>query len=150
MHACRQHCGGGGFGGVRLIAHAQISQQLFGVGQGIHQVADRRALITADIAHARFEQRLGDGEDALAGKLLTLTEFEVFDFALEGSFSHAISLQNSCLRTLASIFCKVARKARRSSAAMPRNMRSCAAIICGQSRPKAARPAGVSRMRTTR
>src|SRR6185437_838212 len=55
-----------------------------------HEMGDRRALIAADIAHARLKQRLGDGEYALALENLALSLAQKRDFAGEGSF-HAAS-----------------------------------------------------------
>ncbi len=40
-----------------------------GVGQHVHQVGNRRALVAGDIADAVFQQRLGDRQDALAAEL---------------------------------------------------------------------------------
>ena len=45
---------------------AELGHDVLGVDQHVEQVRHRRALIAADIAHARLQQRLGDGEDALA------------------------------------------------------------------------------------
>ncbi len=48
--------------------HAEVSEQIFSIHHDVEQVRNRRALIAADIAHARLQQRLGDGEDTLAAK----------------------------------------------------------------------------------
>jgi hypothetical protein len=53
---------------------------------------DRRALVAADIGDARLQQCLGNGENALAAELLAVAEFEILDFAFEGSLCHG-SLQ---------------------------------------------------------
>ena len=45
----------------------QLAQNILRVGQDVHQMADRRALVAADIADAALQQGLGDGEDAFAG-----------------------------------------------------------------------------------
>ena len=46
-------------------------------------MADRRALIAADIADAGFQQRLGQRQDAFAGEGLAFSEPQMFDFRLE-------------------------------------------------------------------
>src|ERR1700733_12420081 len=51
---------------------------------------DRRALISPHIAHARLQQRLGDGDDALAAEGLAGAEPERFDLVLEGTFHDSI------------------------------------------------------------
>jgi hypothetical protein len=43
-------------------------------------------LIAADVRDARLQQRLGDGENALAMKGLALAEVEERDFLLERTF----------------------------------------------------------------
>jgi hypothetical protein len=40
---------------------AEFEHQLVRIGEHVHQVADRRPLIAADIGDARLQQRLGDG-----------------------------------------------------------------------------------------
>ena len=72
----------------RLEVHAQLGQDVLRVGQHVHQVRDRRALVAADIAHARLQQRLGDGEDALAAEFLARAEAQVLHLAREGPFRH--------------------------------------------------------------
>jgi phage protein U len=42
--------------------------------QHVEQMRHRRALIAADIGHAGLQQRLGDGEDALAVEGLAVAE----------------------------------------------------------------------------
>ena len=70
MHRSRQHRGSRRLVRVGFKAHAQFAQKLFGISQHIHQMADWRALIAAHIAHAVFQQGLGDGQDAFAGKCI--------------------------------------------------------------------------------
>ncbi len=81
-----EHGGGGGFVGAGLDVHAEIGQQIFGIHHDVEQVRDRRALIAADIADARLQQRLGDGEDALAAKRLAGAEPQRIHFFLERAF----------------------------------------------------------------
>ena len=45
-------------------------QDVVGVRQHVHQVRDRRALIAGDVGDAGLQQRLGDGENALAAEFL--------------------------------------------------------------------------------
>ena len=65
---------------------AEFAQQVFGLQQDIEQVADRRALVAADVGHARLQQRLGDREYALAAKLLAVPEPQAGDLFAEGNF----------------------------------------------------------------
>ena len=60
--------------------HAEFAQNTLSVREHVHQMADRRALIAADITDAALQQRLGDGEDALASKLLAGAEPQLLDF----------------------------------------------------------------------
>lgn len=68
MHAGGQHRGGGSFGCVGLKPHTQFAQQPLRIGQHIHQMTNRRALITANIADAVFQQSFGQRQNTLAGK----------------------------------------------------------------------------------
>ena len=63
-------------------------QQPLRIGQHVHEMRDRRALIAADIADAGLQQRLGDREDALAAEFLSRAEAQLADFVREGSFGH--------------------------------------------------------------
>ena len=88
VHRSRQHGGRRRFRGARLEMHAELAQNVLRVGQHVHQMADRRALVAADIADAALQQRLGDGEDAFAGKFLAGAEPQLFDFLDKGPFGH--------------------------------------------------------------
>ena len=66
--------------------HAEIGQQILGIHHDVEQMRDRRALVAADIADARLQQRLGDGEDALAAKGLAGAEPQRIHFFLERAF----------------------------------------------------------------
>ena len=57
-----------------------------GVDQHVEQMRDRRALVAADIGHARLQQRLGDREDAFAAEGLAVAELERLHFLLERAF----------------------------------------------------------------
>ena len=68
--------------------HAELAENVLRIGQHVHQMRDRRALIAADIADAGLQQRLGDGENAFAAEFLAVAELEVLDLAGERAFSH--------------------------------------------------------------
>src|SRR5690606_29291921 len=57
-------------------------------GQHVHEVRDRRPLVAGDIADPALEQRLGDGEDALAAEFLARPDLELLYFLGEGAFGH--------------------------------------------------------------
>ncbi len=65
---------------------AELIKYGFCIGQHIHQMGNRRALIAADIGHAGLKQRLGDGEDTLAVKCLALAETQQLHLFSEGPF----------------------------------------------------------------
>ena len=81
-----QHGGGRRLVGAGLQMHAEVADDVLGVDQHVEQVRDRRALIAADIAHARLQQGLGHREDALAPKGLAVAELERLHLFLEGAF----------------------------------------------------------------
>ena len=85
-----EHGRGGGLVGAGLDMHAEIGQQILGVDHDVEQMRHRRALVAADIAHARLQQRLGDGEDAFAAKRLAVAEPQRIHFFLERPFHQAI------------------------------------------------------------
>ena len=67
---------------------AEFGQDVGGVGQHVHQVGDRGALVAGDIADAVFQQRLGDRQDALAAEFGAGAEAELLNFFGEGTFGH--------------------------------------------------------------
>ena len=67
---------------------AEILQDVLGVGQNVHQVRNRRALIAPDIGDAGLQQRLGDRENPLAAKNLAVAEFQILDLACKRAFGH--------------------------------------------------------------
>jgi hypothetical protein len=87
-----EHGGGGRFVGAGLEMHAEVADDVLGIDQDIEQVRDRRALITADIAHARLQQRLGHREDALAAEGLAVAELKRLHLFLERAF-HRLHLR---------------------------------------------------------
>jgi len=60
--------------------NAEFIEDILGVGQNIHQMRDRRALVASDVGDARLQQRLGHRQNALAAKDLAVAEFERLDF----------------------------------------------------------------------
>ena len=82
----RERGGRGGLVRARLEADAEIAQHIVGIGEHIDQVRDRRALIAGDVGHAGLQQRLGDGENALAAEFLTGAEPKLRDLAFERPF----------------------------------------------------------------
>ncbi len=63
--------------------HAEFVEHVLGVGEHVHQMRDRRALIAADIGDAGLQQRLGDRENAFAAEDFAVAEFEILDLASE-------------------------------------------------------------------
>jgi hypothetical protein len=52
----------------------ELIENDFCVGQNVHEVRDGRTLIAAHVGHARLQQRLGDGENALTVKFLAFAQ----------------------------------------------------------------------------
>ncbi len=87
-----EHRGGSGLRGAGFEVDAELLQQPLRIGQHVHEMRDRRALVAADVADAGLQQRLGDREDALAAELLSGAEAQLADFVREGPFSHLDAL----------------------------------------------------------
>ena len=66
----------------------ELLEKLVGIGHDVHQVRYGRALVAAEIAHARLQQGLGDGEDPLAAKHLARAQLQQGDLLGERSFRH--------------------------------------------------------------
>jgi len=82
--------GGGGLATRLLEVDAErLEERLVRVGQDVDEVRDGRARIAADVAHAGLEQRLGDGENALAAKDLAGAVPELLDVLRERPLPHA-------------------------------------------------------------
>ena len=75
-----------GFVGAGLQMHAEFGHDVLGIDQHVEQMRHRRALVAADIGHARLQQRLGDGEDAFAAEGLAVAQPERLHFLLERAF----------------------------------------------------------------
>src|ERR1700688_3541443 len=101
--------------------HAEIGQQILGVHHDVEQMRHRRALIAADIAHARLKERLGDGKDALAAKRLAGAEPQRIHFFLERAFHP--SSRGSRLRYTYIRFCRSlpSARSRRAEHLVPRD-----------------------------
>ena len=87
-----QSGGGGSFRGAVLEMHPQLLQYVVGVGQHIHQVRDRRTLVARHIRHARLQQGLGDGQNALAMELVAIAQAKFLHLLHKRAFSHAQNL----------------------------------------------------------
>ena len=74
---------GGRLRSRRLEMHAKFVEHVLRVGEHVHQMGDRRPLIAADIGDAGLQQRLGDGENALAAEHFPGAELQVLDLASE-------------------------------------------------------------------
>src|SRR5215467_10716408 len=66
--------------------HAEFGHHVLGVHQNVDEVRYRRALVAAHIAHAGLQQRLGDGENALAAKHRAVAESQCLYFRFERAF----------------------------------------------------------------
>ena len=63
--------------------HAELGQRRFGLHHHVKQVRHRRALVAADIGHARLQQSLGHGQNAFSMEGLALSEHELVYLAVE-------------------------------------------------------------------
>src|SRR5437762_3454020 len=75
--------------GLLEVDAERFEERIVRVGQDVDQVRDRRARITADVAHAGLEQRLGDRENAFAAKDLAFPVPELLDVLRERPLTHA-------------------------------------------------------------
>jgi hypothetical protein len=78
-----EHRGRRRFVGTSLYMHPKFVHVPFGLHQHVHQVRHRRPLVAAHIGHARLQQRLGDGQDALAMKGLAVAQAQGLNFLAE-------------------------------------------------------------------
>ena len=69
-----QRGGGGRLGRAVFEMNAQLFEDVVGVGEHVHQVRNRRALIAGHVRNAGLQQRLGDRENAFAAKFLAVAE----------------------------------------------------------------------------
>jgi hypothetical protein len=63
--------------------NAQVVQVVTRLHHHVQQVRDGRTLVAAHIGHARLQQRLGHGQDALAMEGLAGAELQRLDFIVE-------------------------------------------------------------------
>ena len=87
-HRGGEHRRGGGLGRRVFEMHAEFVEHVLGVGEHVHQMGNRRALIAADIGDAGLQQRLGDRENALAAEFLAFAQLEILHFACKRPFCH--------------------------------------------------------------
>jgi hypothetical protein len=78
---------------TEVASVAQVGEDVLRVGEHVHQVRNRRALVAGDVADAGLQQRLGDGQNALAAKLLAGGQLEVLHLPGKRSLSHRILLR---------------------------------------------------------
>ena len=71
--------------------HAEVVHHVLGVGEHVHEMRDRRALIAGDVRDAGLKQGLGDRENAFAAKNVAGAQPQVLNFALEGPFRHRLA-----------------------------------------------------------
>ena len=69
--------------------NAELAEQVLRVGQDVHQMGNRGALIAANIGDAGLQQGFGQREDAFAPELLAFAEFEVPNFSGKRTFGHS-------------------------------------------------------------
>src|ERR1700691_5890378 len=84
----REHGGGGGFRGRVFEVNAELVEHILGVGKHVHQMRNRGALVTADVSHARLQQRLGNRKNSFAAEFVAVAELEILHFARKRAFSH--------------------------------------------------------------
>ena len=68
--------------------HAQLAEDVLGVRQHVHQMADRRTLISADIADTGFQECLGDRENTLAAEGLARAQAQFLDLFGKRALCH--------------------------------------------------------------
>ena len=80
-----EHRRGRGFVGAGLEMDAELVEQVLRFDQHVDQMRHRRALVAADIGDAGLQDRLGDGEDALAAEDLAVAQPQRPHLLLEGA-----------------------------------------------------------------
>ena len=95
VHRGGQHGGGGGLRRAGLKVDAQAFEQIVRVGEDVHQVADGRTLIAADIGHAGLQQGLCDGQDAFAPEGFPFRGGQLQDLGLERTLGHDFRLRRA-------------------------------------------------------
>ncbi len=71
---------GSGFACAVLEADALLGKDVLRIGQHVHQVRDGRALVAGHIGNPRFEQGLGDGQNAFTAEHLATGKSQLLDF----------------------------------------------------------------------
>ncbi|MPN35731.1 hypothetical protein SDC9_183230 [bioreactor metagenome] len=65
-----------------------LDQDVLGIGQHVHQMRDRCALVARDVVHAGLQQRLGHCQDAFTVEYLAGTQTELLDLFDKRAFCH--------------------------------------------------------------
>src|SRR6202166_1386283 len=84
----RQHCGRRRLRCAGFEMNSELIENAFGVGQNVHEMQNRRALVAAYVGDARLQKRLGDGENALTVKFLAVTQTQRLDFLGKRALGH--------------------------------------------------------------
>src|SRR5206468_660860 len=69
-------------------ADAELLHDVAGIGEDVHEMRDRRALVAGDVTDAALQERLGDGQDAFAAKLLAGADPQLLNFLRERTLGH--------------------------------------------------------------
>ncbi len=91
MDGCAQHGRRRRLVGAGFDPHAEFGEVVLRLHQNVHQMRHRRTLVAADVCDARLQQRLGDGEYALATKDLAFALSQCLHFPRERNFHAAPS-----------------------------------------------------------
>ncbi len=71
-----------------LEVDAEFFEDVIGVGEHVHQVGNRSALVAGYVGNAGLQEGFCDGEDAFAAKFLALAEVKFLDFFFEEPLRH--------------------------------------------------------------
>jgi len=75
-----------------LEVHSQLFQNVLGIREHVHQMRNRRTLISGHIRNSGLQKSLRDSKNSLALEFLALPQIEFLDFLFEGPFRHRLSL----------------------------------------------------------
>jgi hypothetical protein len=67
---------------------AKFFEDAVGVSENIHQVRDRRSLVSGHVGNTGLQQGFGHSKNSLAAKFLALTEVQLLHFLFEEAFRH--------------------------------------------------------------
>ena len=71
---------------------AKLAHDVLRIDEHVDQMRDGRALVAADVGHARLQQRLGDGQDAFAAEGFAVAELERLHLFLERAFHGRVTV----------------------------------------------------------